>query len=812
MTPTTAAIEGRRIRGPLLLAAALGITSAMGRPLLLLGGVEPVGTLVATVGIDVICAIGAGVALAAVGRRRTGIERTAWTLLGLGPVAWAAGSMIWAGYLADGRSLPAPSTADICYLLLPISWCVAIVLLSGRPATDSRSARTLRTFDLLDSLIVAVSTLLVLWILAFRTSGLGTSDRDALMTMVYPVADSVVITLGIRAIRRGTPDRRALSVITAGMLWCTVGDVAFLAAVYLSDLIDAAPSLVDATWVVGFTIIGGGAWIALGGREHLEVPQGTAQLRRQLGSGTFPLLIGGFAATVGLVDLAIRDGGTWSVATLVLIMVLLLTRQLLTLRENRRLSVDLVASIRTLERQAGHDLLTSLPNRQHLDERLRGLVATSGRPGCSAVAFIDIDRLKPVNDSLGHRHGDRLIRVVADRLGDRWPGDVVRFGGDELVVLIRNRSSLDAIRAEVDGMVEDMHRADTFDDVVLRPSVSVGIAAVEPDSTPHELLRRADVALYHVKQSGRGHAAVFVSSMDEAARRQLAIEAQLQEALDADQFELHYQPVISLDTGRITGVEALLRWHHHELGLLTPDCFLTAADTLGVLRTLGRRSLVEATARLSELQSRSRGRPVAVSVNLSAGELDDTVVSDVEEALRSSGVDPSLLILEITEDVIVDGSVRRTLSQLRRLGVGIAIDDFGTGNSSLRQLGEYPATTLKIDRSFVEGMSDEEDRAIVAAIIELAGRLGLSTVAEGVETAEQAALLASFGCDHAQGWLFEPAIPFDQLVQRWFDVPGPAQAVDGWSPQRRPSATSAPSMIRSSRSATDGSSSITPTT
>lgn len=810
--------DGRRARRPLLLAAALGGVSILVPGVLRRCGIDDTTTSVIAAGMDVAAALGAAAMLTAVRRRRRGTERTAWTALAIGPAAWAAGSMIWIGYLVAGQPLPAPSTADLCYLLMPISWCIAAVMVSGRPASGSRRARTLRTLDLLDSLIVALSMLVVLWVLAVRVSGLDLSDRAALMTLVYPVADSVVVTLLVRAIRRGTTDRRALGLLVAGMAVCTVGDLAFLVVAHLTHIVEAVPTLVDSAWVTGFALVGGGAWIALGGREAALAATDAAHLRRQVGSGRGPLLMGAFAATAGLADLAVSDGGTWSVATLVLVMVLLLSRQTLTLRENRRLSVELLDSIRALEQQAGHDPLTSLPNRRHLLERLHGLIAASEPSTCSAILFLDIDLLKAINDGLGHRQGDRLIRVVAARLHDRWPDDVVRFGGDEFVVLLRRRATLDAVAQESEELVEEMGHPDGSGDVVLQPSISVGVAAIEPGITPDELLRRADVALYHVKQAGRGRAELFHPSMDDSVRRQVEIESHLRGAIDAGELELHYQPVVELSTGRATGAEALLRWRHPDLGLLTPDRFLATAESLGLLRELGRRSLLEATRRLAELQVRAAGRPVGMSVNLSACEIDAAVIHDVEEALRVSAVDPSTLTLEITEDVIVDDSVRRTLTQLRRLGVGIAIDDFGTGNSSLRQLAEYPATMLKIDRSFVREMAEScDDRSIVAAIVELAGRLGLATVAEGVETSDQADLLAAVGVGHVQGWLFGRAVPFDELVQRWFDgsgapVAGRPDQADAPSPQSRRRASSAPSMIRSSRSATDGSSSMTPTT
>lgn len=760
----------------------------------------------------------ASIVLARVAQRRRGPERAAWILMSLGTGSWAVGGLIWIGYLVAGQPLPSPGIADLLFLAMPLAWCRAIPLIDGfEDAPTGGSTHHVRMLDLIDSALVGLAMLLVVWVLAFHTSGSGAQERGALMAMVYPVVDAVLLTLLVRAVRRSTVDRRALTLITVGAALYATGDVGYLFVSSLLSLPEPLPGLVDVAWVAGLGIVAGGAWIALAGRESSPVA-----VRRDT-RGTFALAVAGLAAAVGLADMTRTDGAPWTVATLVAVMVLLLLRQSMTLRENRRLSAELVRRVRDLERQASHDALTALPNRQHLSARLCSLDTHDGThdgTGSAAVLFVDIDLLKPVNDSLGHDHGDRLIRAVADRLRSRWGDDVVRFGGDEFVAIVRGAGSVDAVTTRVEELIEDVHRPVVAGEVTMHPSISVGVAFVEAGVGPEELLRRADAALYHAKAHGRRRFAVFQPSMDDAGRRQVDIAAQIRGAVEDGRFELHYQPVIELRTGRLKGAEALLRWNHPDLGLLTPDRFLEEVDALGLLGELGRRSLREATARFAELNAARTGAPVQVTVNLSAGELDERTVTTVEEALRTSGLHPSLLVVEITEDVIVDRSVRRTLRHLRRLGVGIAIDDFGTGNSSLRQLGDYPASVLKIDRSFVQGIAGRRDRVIVGSIVELAARLGLSTVAEGVETVDQADLLTRLGCEYAQGWLFERAVPFDVLLERWLDEDAAVERVksllgsdqDRGTPQRRSSDADAPSMTRSSSSATVGSSSILPTT
>jgi diguanylate cyclase (GGDEF)-like protein len=756
----------RRRRPVVVLAITTGAVSLLVVPLLSVLGIHLSTDTVAglRIGADIVASATAAAMLAVAASRRRGSDRWVWGLFATGAAGWCIGSVIWAVYLANGSELPAPSPADAFYLLLPTCWCAAGVVRSDRNDLG-RTDRTSRVVDMIDSTTVGLSFLLVLWIVAFRVSGVDLEDGSALMTMVYPVAESVALTLLVRTMARNTADRRAFILLTAGVAVYAVGDVAFLLVTQTLDLSDSVPTLVDTAWIAGFTLLGGAAWIAMAGREP---PRPRGRTHR---NGVFPAVMGGVAAVVALIDLTQTDGATWTVATLVLIMVLLLARQSLTLTENRRLSTDLVSSVRGLEHQASHDALTGLPNREHLVERLHGLVDTADDASRSAVMFLDIDLLKPVNDSLGHAKGDQLIRTVGERLRARWGEDVVRFGGDEFVVLVRRATSVTDIERQAQQLVDDMRRPFATGGATLQPSVSVGVALVEDGLTPDELLRRSDIALYHAKSQGRGRWALFAATMDDSSGRRVRIAPELRRALDEDEFELHYQPVVELATGRILTVEALLRWRHPEEGLLMPDRFLAEADALGLLAPLGRRSLVEATTRFAEVNARDLGHPVRVTVNLSASELGTDVLLNVDEALAQSGLEPSLLVLEITEDVIIDDSVRRTLGELRARGVGIAIDDFGTGNSSLRQLGDYPASVLKIDRSFVDGIGRSDDAFIVRTVVELAEKLGLATVGEGVETLEQARLLQALGCVHGQGWLFDRAVPFDVLDERWLQGP-----------------------------------------
>ena len=760
------AVGVRRRRPVVLTAIAVAAVSLGLVPLLDLAGVEMSEGLTTALrsGSDIVAAAAAAALLGTVAVRRRGADRWMWGLLAVGCGAWSAGSVLWAVALLNGGELVSPGPADVLYVVVPLAWSAAAIV---RPDEDQkgRDGSTTRLLDAVDSATVGLSTLLLLWVAAFHISNIDTGDTSTMITLLYPVADSVALTLLLRSTTRNRTDRRAVVLLIAGVALFTIGDIAFLLVTKTWDLSDAVPTLVDTGWIAAFVLVAGAAWIALPGAE----PDRPREARRR--RGLLPAALGAIAGVVALLDLTQTDEASWTIVALVLVMVLLLARQSLTLSENRRLSADLVERIKDLEHQASHDTLTELANREHLHQRMQALIDTNRPHAPSAVLFLDVDLLKPVNDSLGHAKGDELLRTVAGRLHSRFGDDVVRFGGDEFVVLLRRRRSLQAITDEAVALTEEMHRSFVTGGVTLQPSTSIGVALVEPGTTPDELLRRSDTALYHAKAGGRGRAVVFRPSMDDAASERVRFTPQLRRAIDCDEFELHYQPIVELATGRVLKVEALLRWRHPEEGLLLPDRFLAEAEALGLMPEIGRRSLVDAATRFARVNARRVGDPVQVAFNLSASELVGDVVADVDDALSASGLDPAHLVLEITEDVIIDDSIRRTLRELRSRGVEIAIDDFGTGNSSLRQLGDYPASVLKVDRSFITGIDQPDDRFIVRSVVDLATRLDLETVGEGVETLDQALLLQDLGCTYGQGWLFDKAIPFDALEERWLQGP-----------------------------------------
>jgi diguanylate cyclase (GGDEF)-like protein len=380
------------------------------------------------------------------------------------------------------------------------------------------------------------------------------------------------------------------------------------------------------------------------------------------------------------------------------------------------------------------------------------------------VAFLDLDRFKVINDSLGHAVGDELLAEAAARLTAAVrPEDFVgRIGGDEFVIV------LERLTDEDDLLFVARRIAEAFDEPMTLAghqhliSVSVGAAVGSSPDSPDEVLMRADLALLRAKRAGRARVEVFDSGVDRITTlADLEFEAQLRRSIDAEELRAYYQPVVELAGQRVTGHEALVRWEHPALGLLGPDSFLPLAENSGVIRSLGWWMLFRACHDAAEAAARAVASGLApqwVAVNMSASQLNRPgLLSIVTDALDVSGLPPSLLHLEITETALLQASaaVITDLRALRDRGVGIVLDDFGTGYSSLSLLRDLPVTSVKIDRSFVAPLlADHSASAIVRAVLLMCADLGLPTVAEGVETPEQLERLVAFGCTHGQGYLF----------------------------------------------------------
>ncbi|MCP2241836.1 PAS domain S-box-containing protein/diguanylate cyclase (GGDEF) domain-containing protein [Lentzea aerocolonigenes] len=418
-----------------------------------------------------------------------------------------------------------------------------------------------------------------------------------------------------------------------------------------------------------------------------------------------------------------------------------------------------------LEHDATHDALTGLCNRTVTINRLSP-AARAHRSGVTAVLFIDLDKFKVINDSLGHSAGDEVLRVVGTRLSrSTRRGDVVgRLGGDEFTVIAYGVADPDEATALADHIRSELNRPITVDGRQLHVDASVGIVLADPGDPRDgaDLLRDADLAMYQAKTRGRGRVAFFDVELRERIQRRLQLEQDLRMAPLNNELWLAYQPIVDLRTNQRSSVEGLLRWNHPRYGLILPGEFITLAEESDLINIVGAHMLHSATREIAE-----QAPDLQLTVNLSARQLDDPwLVSAVRNATHKAGLSPSALCLEITESALMRDPTlaARTLAALRDLGVRLAIDDFGTGHSSLAQLLTLPLDTLKIDRSFTSGLGEsDEAEAIVTSIVAMAHAVDLTVVAEGVETVEQLEILRSLGCDQAQGFLLGRPVPVGSL-------------------------------------------------
>lgn len=423
--------------------------------------------------------------------------------------------------------------------------------------------------------------------------------------------------------------------------------------------------------------------------------------------------------------------------------------------------------------KALHDPLTGLANRARFLDRLDHALAIRRRPGAElAVLYVDIDDFKLVNDRFGHAAGDRMLVEVAERLaGCVRRGDTVsRLGGDEFAVLLEQTSGQADAQQSAGRVLDALSREFTVAHADLSISASIGIAVASPGDSPDEVLRNADVAMYRAKGAGKGCAVTFETGMYESLLDKIELEADLRRAVESEDIEVYFQPIVDLENERVVGVEALARWRHPTRGVVPPAIFIPLAEESGVINELGRQVLSRACSYIGGWQQRHpEAPPLSVSVNVSARQLQRPgLVEEVARALAAGGLDPGSLVLEITESVLMqdtEGTLAR-LEDLKGLGVRLALDDFGTGYSSLSYLRRFPVDLLKIDQSFVSALcARDEVRLIIEAIITLADALGLQSVAEGVEELDELAALRTAGCRLGQGFHFAKPMSAEALEQ-----------------------------------------------
>ena len=425
--------------------------------------------------------------------------------------------------------------------------------------------------------------------------------------------------------------------------------------------------------------------------------------------------------------------------------------------------------------QANTDPLTGLPNRAMLLDRLAcTIVRAKRRKSCLfAILYLDMDQFKQVNDSLGHQYGDQLLIEIAKMLKDsvRPEDTVARMGGDEFAILLSEIKDFSEAMSVAERIQKRLKPPIKLGEKEFSSTVSIGIVVCASGQvTPDILLRDADTAMYRAKEMGKDCYQLFDPGMQEQAQRRSNLKVELQRAIEQEEFVLHYQPIVELNTGKLSGFEALLRWQHPQRGLIPPLEFIPLCEETGLIIPIGQWVIEQACRQICTWKEQFyRQRPLSVSVNLSGKQLTcEDIVEQIYNVLKETHLDPSCLNLEITESILMEGSdsAISTFGQIKALGVALSMDDFGTGYSSLSYLHQFPLDILKVDRSFVNRIQEGNDSAkIVQTIIVLAKNLNLTTVAEGIETAEQLSYLRDIDCQYGQGYLFSKPLSCEAAEQ-----------------------------------------------
>lgn len=714
------------------------------------------------IGLTVFSSLACLAAVAAY-RANRGRRQRAWLALAIGMAGWVAGNLVLLYHHAVLGSPPAfPSVADAAFLLLP---CSVVVASAGKVRPDRMSA--LR--PVLDGVIIASALFLVCWVLILEELFASTHSSwlATAVSVAFPISDVVMITLAVLTVSSTVPGKRqAIVLVCTGLIIVAVADSIWI---YVLAQSNSTSPVAVVGWAAGLVLFSAGGLI-----DARKPPSATGRKRQALAD---PLLWLPYspmvaAVVVGLIDLwPVTNDKPVLIAASVLVMTALV-RQLIVLIQNRRLLFDLADQTR-------RDPLTGLGNRLMFNDHLDAAIRSRGDDRVPiAVLALDLDDFKMVNDNLGHPSGDELLIDVASRLKNTVPAEhtVARLGGDEFAVLIR--SAPNAATTIAERIIEAFDAPFSLDSekVFIHPSVGLAITpADEPDVTADDLMQQADIALYAAKRTGIGGVQTFSADMRQVSRLDLPqrwsdsgriqppaqagvqLLGQLRRAIGDSELKLVYQPKVLLATGEIVGVEALLRWPHPELGLLTPSEFLPLIRRNGLIGSVTDTVLKQAVLDASTWFGTGY-RNVPVAINLFAQSLTDVDLADrIGTILAEHSLPPSALTVEITEQMLLSNMSRTevVIDRLRKSGLRVSIDDFGSGYSTTSYLRDLPVDELKLDREFVLPMThNPRAAAIVRSVINLTHALNIASVAEGVEDAATAEQLSAYGCDIGQGYYF----------------------------------------------------------
>jgi diguanylate cyclase (GGDEF)-like protein len=696
------------------------------------------------------------------GLRHRGRSRAGWYLVAASALAWAAGEGLWSwSELVLGQTNPFPALADVGFLGSVPLLLAGVCTLPVWPSAPGAKLRAIA-----DGLLIAGGLALISWhtVLAAIVARPADNALAQGVSLAYPVSDVIVVTvLAIMWSRASSRSRAPILIMIAGLALIAVADSTF--AYQQAQNTFGSGSVIDMGWVAGYLVVGLAALFALS--RPVGLTDAALPRWRMAALPYLPLPVALFFA----VQERVTDGdiSLFTLCAGLCLFLLVLLRQGLAVHENLGLLRRLAANETELEHRAQHDPLTNLANRatfiQRVDEWLH--IRPSGR--ICAVMFVDLDDFKHINDSLGHSVGDQAIMAVGRRLQSCMrDGDLVaRLGGDEFAVFLTRLPDVGHLVTIAERIIDTLNEPFHTSDMSASVCGTIGIAIAEPGDEAGELLRRADIAMYAAKANGKGLFGIFEPSMHRAMYAPLERRAELQQAVEAKEFTLHFQPVIDVASRAPVGVEALIRWSRPRLGLLPPGEFIDDLERAGMMVGVGRWVVEEACRQAVRLR-RSTGQDLFISVNVSSSQMHDgSFVGVVAAALASSGLPPCALVVELTESgSIGEGELVATqLRQLREMGVRIAIDDFGTGYSSFMYLRRLRVDILKIEKSFIDDLlSGGSTAALVEGMIGLGTSLKLMTVGEGVETEEQHEALVRLGCSMAQGYLYARPMSMEQLI------------------------------------------------
>ena len=641
----------------------------------------------------------------------------------------------------------------------------AIVITVGM-STLVRRRRGMNAAGVLgDALIVGLGSWLISWV-AFIEPTLRLSDEPLVSSLIagfYQPTGTVILFLMAVYLFTESTSNAASWLIGGTILLMLVGDLldALVTAGHVGDGVLVLSTAVHT--MAYFTVAAAFMHPSITAIEH---SQGTGDSQRLLGrliittsSLVFPVIVLAASGPQGPADQIVR-----SVSALVLAGAVTL-RVVLSVRANNDAQAELLRAAQT-------DPLTGLPNRILLLEQISSYVHEAWRADREpTLYFVDLDRFKNINDSLGHSVGDEVLRIVAERLVNAAPPEamVARLSGDEYVVLDPTTKTLGSASSLAERLLAVFREPIALAQGDVFVTASIGVSSIDSMAAkPEDVLRHADTAMYRAKDSGRNCMAFYDESMHERIAHRLSVETALYRALDRHELRLFHQPILDLDTGEVVGFEALMRWQQSDGTIVSPAEFIPIAEDTGTIVPIGAWALLEALTQLRRWIDDSVCSPQAtMSVNVSPRQLaDPRLPSIVSEALSRSGVDASQLWIEITESVMISEPelALSTLQKMKALGVRVALDDFGTGYSSLSLLQRFPLQRIKIDRAFVQGVADNpSDRALVRTIIAMGQSLGLDMVAEGVESLHQIQVLHELGCRKAQGYLISHPVPADAM-------------------------------------------------